>query len=86
LDGEYSGSNSKKLMGQDLPRGNKRLLWNGLMLIAIAYATIGAAWNIWSRTQLMFGVPIRWIAIGVVLLIVVSALIVQVRRSRNGRT
>lgn len=72
--------NSKKLMGEDLPKGGKRIVWNSLMLVALTYATIGAAWNIWSRTQLMFGVQIRWIAIGVVAFIVISALIVHIRR------
>lgn len=72
--------NSKKLMGEDLPKGGKRVVWNSLMLVALTYATIGAAWNIWSRTQLMFGVQIRWIAIGVVAFIVISALIVHIRR------
>ena len=72
--------NSKKLMGEDLPKGGKRIVWNTLMLVALTYATIGAAWNIWSRTQLMFGVQIRWIAIGVVAFIVISALIVHIRR------
>jgi Mn2+/Fe2+ NRAMP family transporter len=72
--------NSKKLMGEDLPKGGKRVVWNTLMLVALTYATIGAAWNIWSRTQLMFGVQIRWIAIGVVAFIVISALIVHIRR------
>jgi Mn2+/Fe2+ NRAMP family transporter len=72
--------NSKKLMGEDLPKGGKRIVWNSLMLVALTYATIGAAWNIWSRTQLMFGVQIRWIAIGVVAFIVISALIAHFRR------
>lgn len=72
--------NSKKLMGEDLPKGGKRIVWNSLMLVALTYGTIGAAWNIWSRTQLMFGVPIRWIAIGVVAFIVIAALIAHFRR------
>jgi len=73
--------NSRKLMGEDLPQGRKRLVWNGLMLVALAYATIGAAWNIWSRTQLLFGVQIRWIAIGLVALIVVLAWIFRIKRT-----
>lgn len=75
--------NSKKLMGKDLPQGNKRLIWNGLMLIALAYATIGAAWNIWSRTQLIVGVQIRWIAIALVGLIVVLAVIFRPAKSNR---
>ena len=67
-------------MGADLPKGGKRVVWNSLMLMALTYATIGAAWNIWSRTQLMFGVQIRWIAIGVVAFIVIAALIAHFRR------
>ncbi|HAV62292.1 MAG TPA: hypothetical protein DCY13_07985 [Verrucomicrobiales bacterium] len=75
--------NSKKLMGESLPQGNKRLLWNGLMLVALTYATFGAAWNIWSRTQLIMGVQIRWIAIGLVALIVVLCFVF--RPARNPR-
>lgn len=77
--------NSKKLMGENLPKGGKRVVWNSLMLVALTYATIGAAWNIWSRTQLMFGVQIRWIAIGVVAFIVIAALIAHFRRRDRER-
>ncbi|MBI1373686.1 MAG: hypothetical protein GC159_13230 [Phycisphaera sp.] len=74
--------NSRSLMKDQMPRGGKRVWWNTILLIAITYATVGAAWNIWSRKQLMFGVEIRWIAIGLVALIVALALITHMARKR----
>ena len=76
--------NSKSLMGDERPRGAKRFVWNTLMLICITYATVGAAWNIWSRTQLMFGIQIRWLAIGVVIAFVALGVIVHFMR--KGKT
>jgi len=41
--------NSRGLLGADLPRGARRLTWNGLMLISLAFATFGACWVVWSK-------------------------------------
>ncbi len=73
--------NSRKLMGDSIPQGGKRVAWNTLMLVALTYATIGAAWNIWNRTQLIFGVQIRWIALGLVAFIVVLAVIFRIPKT-----
>jgi len=41
--------NSKSLMGDALPQGNKRIMLNIAMLVALVAATIGAGWSIWSK-------------------------------------
>jgi hypothetical protein len=41
--------NSKSLMGDALPQGNKRIALNAAMLVAVVAATIGAGWSIWSK-------------------------------------
>ena len=43
--------NSKSLMGDALPQGNKRIVLNAAMLVALGAATIGAGWSIWSKVQ-----------------------------------
>lgn len=61
--------NSKKILGDDLPQGASKIKWNVLMLIAVAFATYGAAYAIWSKRMLMFGIEVRWIAIGIYLVL-----------------
>ncbi|QNN23715.1 hypothetical protein HED60_16030 [Planctomycetales bacterium ZRK34] len=74
--------NQRKLLGDAMPRGFKRLLWNVLTLAAVSLATFGAAWSIWSRTQLIPGtqIEVRWVAIGFILALTVLGLIIHVRR------
>jgi Mn2+/Fe2+ NRAMP family transporter len=43
--------NSKSLLGDNLPKGGKRVLWNTLMLTAAGLATFGSFWAIWSKVQ-----------------------------------
>ncbi|MBM82987.1 MAG: hypothetical protein CMJ78_20690 [Planctomycetaceae bacterium] len=41
--------NSRNALGDDLPQGNKRLMWNIMMAIACAFSTVGAGWAVWSK-------------------------------------
>lgn len=41
--------NNKAVLGDDLPKGGSRVIWNSLMGIACALATIGAGWSIWAK-------------------------------------
>ncbi len=41
--------NSKNLLGENIPQGGKRLLWNTLMGIAVTLALLGSAWTIWNK-------------------------------------
>ena len=43
--------NNKKLLGENMPRGTKRIVWNTLMLVAAGCASFGSLWSIWSKTQ-----------------------------------
>ncbi|MDH3583386.1 MAG: divalent metal cation transporter [Phycisphaerae bacterium] len=68
--------NSRSLLGDALPTGLRRLKWNTLMGIALAASCVGAGWSIWSRPQVIFGMPVRWIGIAIIALIVIGALAV----------
>ncbi|MEX0686956.1 MAG: hypothetical protein WD267_06335 [Balneolales bacterium] len=41
--------NNEKIMGDDMPRGFKRVTWNTLMGLATLFAFIGSIWSMWSR-------------------------------------
>jgi len=41
--------NQKSMLGDDMPRGGKRVVWNILMLTATAVATLVSIWSLWSR-------------------------------------
>ena len=41
--------NNRAVLGDDLPKGGSRVLWNLLMGVACGLATIGAGWSIWAK-------------------------------------
>ncbi|MBN1804442.1 MAG: divalent metal cation transporter [Sedimentisphaerales bacterium] len=41
--------NQKIMLGDNMPRGGKRILWNVLMIIATGAATLVSIWSLWSR-------------------------------------
>jgi len=41
--------NQKKLLGDNIPKGGKRILWNILMLLAASLAAFGSIWSVWSK-------------------------------------
>jgi Mn2+/Fe2+ NRAMP family transporter len=47
--------NSKSLLGDQMPRGTRRFLWNGLMFFSASVITVAATYMIWVKTGL-FGV------------------------------
>ena len=61
--------NSKKLMGDALPKGGKRVALNLGMSLALFAALVGAGWSLWGRTQTIPGTDlmVRWPAIGIFL-------------------
>ncbi|MBT5312190.1 MAG: hypothetical protein HOL38_11480, partial [Verrucomicrobia bacterium] len=65
--------NSKSLMGDALPKGNKRIALNAAMLVALVAATIGAGWSIWSKVQ--------WIGVIGVGVFILAAVVVHFLRS-----
>ena len=67
--------NSKSLMGDAIPTGNKRIVLNISMLVALIAATIGAGWSIWSKVQ--------WIGIVAVGIFISLAVVVHFTKSKN---
>ena len=67
--------NSKSLMGDAIPKGNKRIVLNISMLVALIAATIGAGWSIWSKVQ--------WNGILAVGIFIALAVVVHFTKSKN---
>ncbi len=69
--------NSKRLLGADMPRGTKRLVWNVIMIIALTIVALGCMWKLWSGLG----------SIGIALLVgfIVLCLIVSVIRRMRGK-
>ncbi len=67
--------NSKSLMGDAMPQGNKRIVLNIAMLVALAAATIGAGWSVWSKVQ--------WTGVIAVGIFFALAIIVHFTRSKQ---
>jgi hypothetical protein len=47
----YMMMNQKSLMGDNMPRGLKRLIWNLLMAVAAGLAALGSVWSLWLKLQ-----------------------------------
>lgn len=78
--------NSRRVLGDDMPRGGVRILVNLLMGTAVALATLGASWSIWSKAMPLFGIPwlqVRYVAIAVVVVFVLLALVIKPKRSET---
>jgi len=72
----YMLMNEKKVLGEDMPRGGKRVLWNVLMGLAAGMAAFASVWSLWSK--------VRWYGIGVIVAFVGLAAIVHfVRKGRE---
>jgi hypothetical protein len=72
----YLLMNERKVLGDDMPRGGRRLIWNVLMAIAAGFALLGSVWSLWSK--------LRWIGIAIAVAFLVLAATVQVLRARGG--
>lgn len=67
--------NQRRLLGDNLPRGARRVWWNVLMIAATGLAAFGSLWSIWAKT--------RWIGLSVAIAFGVLVLLVHV--ARRGR-
>jgi Mn2+/Fe2+ NRAMP family transporter len=65
--------NQKSLLGDDMPRGRRRVIWNVLMLVASGLAAFGSVWSIWSK--------LHFTGIGIIVGFIVLALIVHIIRA-----
>jgi len=63
----YLMMNSRSLMGADMPRGVKRLVWNVLMAVASGLAAFGAVWSLWSKLG-RWGIGLLAVFVGLVVL------------------
>ncbi|MAS95967.1 MAG: hypothetical protein CMO55_22410 [Verrucomicrobiales bacterium] len=73
--------NSKKLLGDAMPTGGKRIALNIVMLIATTLATIGSIWGIRGKT--LFGLPFGQIGIGILILLFVIGLFGFISKNRK---
>ncbi len=67
--------NQKSLMGDLMPRGIKRLVWNVLLAFAAGLSTVGAMYSIWSKLQ--------WIGVGII--VAFTGLVLVVHFARKAR-
>ena len=81
----YLMMNSKSLLGDNMPRGGKRLLWNVLMAVASGLAAFGAAWSLWSFSVRQFDTGWPGIALPVVF-IAICLLVWFLRRKAGVRS
>jgi len=64
--------NSKKLLGEHIPKGGRRLVWNVLMLLAAGLVGLGSVWNVWNKTH--------WYGIAAIGAFIALALVVHFAR------
>lgn len=70
--------NQKSLLGENMPVGGKRVVWNILMAIAASLAAFGSVWTLWSKLQ--------WTGIAIMGGFIALVLIVQIfRKPGNDR-
>ncbi len=70
--------NNKKILGDAMPQGGRRVRWNVLMFIAFALSSYGAGWSVWSKT--------KWYGVAMVAGFLVLALVVQIARTSKPST
>ncbi|MBN2180583.1 MAG: divalent metal cation transporter [Sedimentisphaerales bacterium] len=69
--------NQKSFLGDNMPLGGKRILWNVLMALAAGAASFGSIWSLWSKLQ--------WWGIGLLVGFIVLCVVVHYLRPK-GRT
>ena len=67
--------NQKKLLGDNLPKGGKRLVWNILMACAVAGTTFLCMWTLWGKY--------RWFGIAILVGFIILVQGVEIIRKKN---
>ncbi len=67
--------NQKSLLGHDVPKGGKRVVWNILMAVAASMAAFGSIWTLWNK--------LKWLGIGLFTGFIVLSIIVHIIRGKN---
>jgi len=70
--------NSRSLLGDNMPKGGSRVIWNLLMLIACGWVSVGAVYSIWNKT--------KWIGVAGVVVFIGLGLIVHIARKGKARS
>jgi hypothetical protein len=70
--------NQKSFLGENMPIGVKRILWNVLMALAAGAATFGSVWSLWSKLQ--------WKGIGILVGFIVLCIVVHFVRPKAKTT
>jgi len=76
--------NQPKLLGENMPRGIKRLVWNVLMIFGVVVVLIGSVYKAWQKTAESF-LGSGWFGAGAILAFVAAVLIVHVIQKRRGK-
>ncbi|HCO96677.1 MAG TPA: hypothetical protein DIU00_22520 [Phycisphaerales bacterium] len=66
--------NQKTFMGNNMPTGGKRILWNVLMAMAAGAAAFGSVWSLWSKLQ--------WLGIALLVGFIALCIIVHIFRKK----
>ena len=69
--------NQKSFLGENMPIGVKRVLWNVLMALAAGAASFGCVWSLWSKLQ--------WKGIGLLVGFIVLCIVVHFVRPKHKR-
>ena len=67
--------NQKSFLGDSMPIGGKRILWNVLMALAAGAASFGSIWSLWSKLQ--------WRGIGLLVGFIVLCIVVHYLRPKS---
>ncbi|MEJ2703048.1 MAG: divalent metal cation transporter [Sedimentisphaerales bacterium] len=70
--------NQKTFLGNNMPQGGKRVLWNVLMALASGAAAFGSVWSLWSK--------LRWLGIILIVGFIVLCVVVHLARKRPQTT
>jgi len=76
--------NQRKLLGENMPRGGKRLVWNILMILGVVIVLIGSVYKAWQKTEESF-LGSGWFGAGAILAFVAAVVIVHFIRKRRGK-
>jgi len=61
--------NQKAMLGDNMPQGAKRLLWNVLMTISTVVATLVAIWSLWWKIGLTWSIVVIAAFVGLILIV-----------------
>jgi Mn2+/Fe2+ NRAMP family transporter len=70
--------NQKTFLGDNMPTGIRRILWNVLMALASGAAAFGSVWSLWSKLQ--------WKGIGLLVGFIVLCVVVHFARNKKPQT